>query len=551
MARFFGSSWMRSGPAVLRRKAKSQRSARLAVESLEDRTMPSITIDAAGLVSVIGTPHHDAFVIRVDPTMATQLQFSDDGGANFTSFASSSVTGVDVQGLGAHDVLTIDNNFGLVGGSNLPITYEGGKAFDELVLQGDPKGAPVTEIYSVGTTFGDGTLSVDDGTTSATIKFTSVESVVDTLTADQLTINANDNPNLIRISDGPTIEGQQTTRVRIFDRLADVDHGKHGDNKGDDNKGDDKKGNDDNGDDDNQGNDDDQGDDDGRSDDRHGMQTQAFTPITFANKTNVTINAMGGDDVFVLNNPHPADGLSQLTVDGGDGQDVLIERNVPPGVTLTTMNIEKTVSNPDDALIDELFEEDLGREADPGGMHAWESAMHNGLGLAGVVSGIENSTEARTLFVKGLYSQFLGRAAVNGEEQGWVSALMHGDSEEDVIAGITGSAEFQQRAQTLVSTGTASERTVAALYSALLGRTADAAGAAAWASQLQVTGSRSVALAFLHSAEFRASAVDTMYQSLLGRTADPAGLQSWTNSGIDLGGIRRGIEASAEFAQDE
>ncbi|HEV3025829.1 MAG TPA: hypothetical protein VGX76_25320, partial [Pirellulales bacterium] len=351
MARFFGSTGTR--------KADGRRSARLAVESLEDRTLPTITIDAAGLVSVIGTPHADAFVIRVAPTMATQLQFSDDGGTTFTSFASSVVTGVDVQGLGGHDVLTIDNNFGLVGGSNLPITFEGGKGFDELVLQGDPKGAPITEVYSIGTTFGAGTLSVDDGTTSATIKFTDVESVVDTLTADQLTINANDNPNFIRISDGPTLDGLQTTRVRIFDRLAEVDHGNSDDNEGnDDNKGNDGKKGDDN----NQGNDDNQGDD-GMSDDLHGMRTQAFTPITFANKTNVTINGLGGADVFVLNNPHPAAGLSQLTLDGGAGQNVLIERNVPPGVTLTTTNFQKIVTNPDDALIDDLFEEELGREA--------------------------------------------------------------------------------------------------------------------------------------------------------------------------------------------
>jgi hypothetical protein len=117
MARFFGLKWTHFGLAAQRQRAKDQRTVRPAVEGLEDRTLPSITIDAAGLVSVIGTPHHDEFVIRVDPTLATQLQFSDDGGTTFTSFAGKTVTGVDVQGLNAHDVLTIDNSFGLVGGA--------------------------------------------------------------------------------------------------------------------------------------------------------------------------------------------------------------------------------------------------------------------------------------------------------------------------------------------------------------------------------------------------------------------------------------------------
>jgi hypothetical protein len=58
-------------------------------------------------------------------------------------------------------------------------------------------------------------------------------------------------------------------------------------------------------------------------------------------------------------------------------------------------------------------------------------------------------------------------------------------------------------------------------------------------------------MGFLHSAEFRASAVDTTYQSLLGRAADQGGLLDWVGSNLDLHAIRRGIEASPEFAQDE
>jgi hypothetical protein len=197
-----------------------------------------------------------------------------------------------------------------------------------------------------------------------------------------------------------------------------------------------------------------------------------------------------------------------------------------------------------------MFEDQLGREADPGGLQFWKAALHSGAGVAGVAAGIEDSTEARTLFVKRLYVQYLGRSAQNGEEQGWVRALVQGDTEEDVTASIVGSAEFQQRAQALVSTGSTSERTVQALYSVLLGRSASAAEAAGWVNALQTAGSRAVAMGFLRSAEFRTTAVDTAYVSLLGRGADAGGLQGWVSSNLDLHAIRHAIEHSAEFAQD-
>jgi hypothetical protein len=385
-----------------------------------------------------------------------------------------------------------------------------------------------------------------------------VESIVDTLTANQLTINANDNPNFVRITDGPTVNGVQTTKVRIFnlvsenDNGSDEDHG-HGDDKanGDDKgKGDDKGQGGDNGQGDNnsQGDDNGQGDDDHGEDD-HGAEATKFPPITFANKTNVTINGMGGDDVFVLNNSHPAAGLTQLTLDGGTGQNTLIERNVPPGVTLTTTNFQTIITNTEDSEVDELFEEDLGRLAGPSELAAWDANLHT-MGVAGVATSIESSWEARTLFVKRLYSQYLGRSAQGGEEQGWVNDLMHGATEESITAGLMGSAEFQARAQSMASSGSGDTATIQGLYTILLGRSAGSGEAAGWVGALQTEGLGAIASQFLQSAEFRGTAVDTSYQYLLGRTADPSGLAGWVNSSMDMHSIRRGIESSPEFAQD-
>src|SRR5207244_1951684 len=114
------------------------------------------------------------------------------------------------------------------------------------------------------------------------------------------------------------------------------------------------------------------GDDRGRDHDRHLVEARAFAPISFANAAQVTVNGLGGNDFFVLANPHPAAGLTNLTLDGGPGTDVAVELAVPPGVTVTTPNVEKVVTNPDDAFIEDDFLEHLGRDADDAGLHFWE-----------------------------------------------------------------------------------------------------------------------------------------------------------------------------------
>ncbi len=68
--------------------------------------------------------------------------------------------------------------------------------------------------------------------------------------------------------------------------------------------------------------------------------TGTFESIEFANKTNVTINALDGPDRFTLHNPHPADGLSSLEIYGNELTDGLL--------------------NPDDDKIDTLRFKQIG-----------------------------------------------------------------------------------------------------------------------------------------------------------------------------------------------
>jgi hypothetical protein len=541
------SPWARAGrrtPAT----PGPRRNPRPALECLEGRVVPSVTINAAGLVSVVGTPGNDNFVIRLQQGSPTNIQFSDDGGGSFTTFALSDVTGVNVRGLAGNDRLVLDSSNGLVGAATkLPITFDGGTGFNTLVLQGNPPDGAADLTYTVGPAAFSGTVTAANGTASSAVTFTHVGSVRDTLTAATLTVNADDNPNLILVTDGPTVGGTRTTTVQVFDRVTPAhgggDNGDEGGDQGNDG-GQGDQGDDDHG---NGGDDRGEGDDRGRDHDRHLVEARAFAPISFANAAQVTVNGLGGNDFFVLANPHAAAGLTSLTLDGGPGTDVAVELAVPAGVTVTTPNVEKVITDPDDAFIEDAFLERLGRDADSGGLHFWEGVMKSG-GRSAVLLGIEDSLEGRDAFVRQLYVHLLGRDAAGGEELFWVNQLLGGSTEEQVEAGILGSAEFRALAQGMGSASSADERFVQALYQTLLGRQAAPSESQFWAAADKLSGDGAVAGAILGSAELRTDVVTADYQSLLGRDPDAAGLNLWVFSGLDLGHVRDAIEASSEFA---
>src|SRR5262249_43317069 len=74
------------------------------LEALEDRTVPSISLPTAGTpgpVTLTGTSGNDQFIIRVQATnsaTSTRLEFSDNGGASFSSAALSDVQSITVNG---------------------------------------------------------------------------------------------------------------------------------------------------------------------------------------------------------------------------------------------------------------------------------------------------------------------------------------------------------------------------------------------------------------------------------------------------------------------
>jgi hypothetical protein len=523
------------------------------VEGLEERTLLSITFSGpsnSGVATITGGPGDNQFVIQLKPTDATMIEFSDDGGATFVDAAISGITAVNVNGMQGNDQLTIDASNGLVGEATpLPITFDGGGGLDRLVVQGTATGT-ITETFTQGTTAGAGTLTMTDGTVSSMVSLMSVGKIQDTMTADTLTINTNDDNNFVHIHNGPVVNGFKTDTVQLRDismmnsNLDDHDD-HHGDNGDDNDQGDDNNQGDDNG----QGDDNHQGDDHGDDDeDMRAMGT--LDSISFANKTNVVVTGQTGNDLFLLSIGTAADGLQNLTIDGGGGTNVAVVSQSPATVTLTLKNVQVVGTDHDSFFIEEMYEERLGRSASRSEVLFWTGEFQGSGGQQAVVNGIEESAEARTMLVKNLYARYLGRSAVHGEEQGWVRLMLNGETEEQITAAILASPEFFEHAQTLVSSGTPNERFVQALYQTILNRAASDSEVASWVSQLPTIGRFGVALGFLESNEFRTGAVDSFYSTLLQRAADAAGLTAWVQSGKDLEHIRQGFEGSAEFFAD-
>lgn len=152
------------------------------------------------------------------------------------------------------------------------------------------------------------------------------------------------------------------------------------------------------------------------------------------------------------------------------------------------------------ADVNELYQALLGRGAtDDAGSSVWTELLANGGSLADVAAAISVSAEAQALdasngtFVESLYEAALGREADEAGLQNWVSQLFNGASRADIAQAIVGSAEAASKANSDF---------IDSLYQSALDRTADDAGKAHWAAQLEAGASQAdVAIAIVGSEE--------------------------------------------------
>lgn len=199
-----------------------------------------------------------------------------------------------------------------------------------------------------------------------------------------------------------------------------------------------------------------------------------------------------------------------------------------------------------------LYQGVLGRDADVDGAKFFTAAVNNGTSLTDVANTFLNSNEFaggnNAAEVNDLYQALLGRGT-DGDTgaEGWTSLLANGGTLAEVAAAISVSAEAQALD---ASNGTFVE----SLYAAALGRNADEVGLQDWVSQLFNGASRAeVAQAIVGSTEAASKAnadfIDSLYQSSLDRSADDAGKAFWAaqiEAGASQADVALGIVGSNE-----
>ena len=180
------------------------------------------------------------------------------------TLADGALGSVVINTLGGDDLIEVDAGGGLI---RVPITIDGGANSDALYVYGDPSAAEADDVdlveYLPGPDVLAGRLRYDlDSTTPDTqemlIDFIGLEPVLDLVPAATLAVNGTPADNAISYTESPSLA-------------------------------------------------------------TWGMVTvDAYETIEFANKTELVLDALAGDDVVSINNQSTPDGLTLITVDGGD-----------------------------------------------------------------------------------------------------------------------------------------------------------------------------------------------------------------------------------------
>ena len=194
--------------------------------------------------------------------------------------------------------------------------------------------------------------------------------------------------------------------------------------------------------------------------------------------------------------------------------------------------------------IQNLYLDVLGRSPSNDEVTYWTNQANHGVTPAQIGQMFLTSTEHRSELINTLYQQYLGRQADQAGTNYWISVWNATGGPEAVQAGIIGSAEFYNTA------GGTDAGWVTALYKNVLGRDVDAQGLAYWTDYIKSHSKQSVVMGFVTSDEYRLGLIKGWFQVYLGRTLDADGAQYWLNQ-MKLGEtqeqIQTGILGSAEF----
>ncbi|MDH3679502.1 MAG: DUF4214 domain-containing protein, partial [Acidimicrobiia bacterium] len=219
-----------------------------------------------------------------------------------------------------------------------------------------------------------------------------------------------------------------------------------------------------------------------------------------------------------------------------------------------------------DGQLGRLYEAYFQRDPDAAGFGFWQGQRAGGAQLGDISDVFAASAEfvdvygslSDSEFVELVYQNVLSRPADAAGLAYWVGQLAAGVSRGTVMTGFSESAEYIVTTGTVAPASTADDE-VYRLYVAFFLRFPDAAGDAYWTSVRSGGASlESIAASFAASAEFVAAYgslpdsqfVELVYNNVLGRTADAAGAAYWEGqlaAGLDRGAMMVGFSESAEF----
>ncbi|MEA1833482.1 DUF4214 domain-containing protein [Methylobacterium durans] len=215
----------------------------------------------------------------------------------------------------------------------------------------------------------------------------------------------------------------------------------------------------------------------------------------------------------------------------------------------------------DDSLVYALYDGLLGRAPDAGGLQFWLGHVSGLDSLHDIAEKLLKTTEGRGRhdglddrgFVNKLYEDNLHRAGDDGGVAYWAGQLSHGASREDVALGFVLSSEHLAQLRGAFEAGD-----VARLYYGLLNRAPDAGGLHHFRDAIEHGASlHDVAQAFLGSAEYQGRAaglgnaayVEDLFEHALGRSADAGGARYWQDQlehGVSRAAVAAAITDSGE-----
>lgn len=351
-----------------KQRARPTVSRRMQVESLEDRRMLAVDVFyiAGGPVGIdqasIGTNFDDNVTLSLgnfDPdggqgaVAQDGLLVTDPDGVNALSPGLLQVNATQVFvpmdfdsdpgiGIALQEVLSDQINVDL-GSGNDTLTidvsatdilrhqffYDGGTGSDSLTLTGTPTGVITATTYTPGLQPDEGTILFEDGGTPMSIAFDGLEPLVDLVPAEALIVNGNGDDNEITYAAG-SIPTQG---------LVSID---------------------------------------------------GFETIEFANKTNLALQGLGGDDTIVANNLQLPTGLTQLGVLGGDGNDTIRLESLPDASATSFIGVASAAGEGGDDVIDGSGINVATPLALIGG--AGDDTLTGGAGMDTIVGGADDDT---------------------------------------------------------------------------------------------------------------------------------------------------------------